>query len=193
MNKQNFPQPEQWVDEFGDDLYRYAYSRLKDSHLAEDMVQETLVSALRSLQNYSEQSSLKNWLLGILKHKIMDHFRRTYKEKHIHILSEDDSAFLNHHFDSWEHWSPKPSMWWHPRKALQEKEFWDTLQKCLDHMPSHMRHAFVLRVLDNNKTEDVRTTMNVSETNLGVILHRARLQLRRCLETNWFQRGKGNK
>ena len=153
-------------------------------------MQETFISALNSQKDHADISSFKNWLIGILKHKIMDYFRKIHQEKQLQINPEQDQTFSEHFFNAHEHWSPKPKIWWNPRQALEEKEFWARLNECLSSMPSHMSNAFKLRVLNEQKTQDVQTTMNVTETNLGVILYRARLLLRQCLENNWFQRKK---
>src|SRR5688500_10622854 len=74
------PDPERWLDDHGDYLFKYAVFRLRDDIVAEDAVQETFLAALKAYENFEGRGSERTWLVGILKHKIIDHFRRVGRE-----------------------------------------------------------------------------------------------------------------
>lgn len=180
--------PETWVDRYGGYLYRYALSRVRDPSAAEDLVQETFAAALRARDGFRGASSERSWLTGILKHKIVDLFRRNARE---HPIGEGDLREMENaaesFFDRFHHWTSAPKTWRDPRASLEEREFWNALNRCVDQLPKTAASAFVLRVLEGHPGADVCKIMGVSSTNLGVILHRARLQLRGCLEKHWFR------
>ncbi len=181
--------PERWVDEHGDYLYRYALTRLKNPDVAEDIVQETFMAALKARERFAGQSTERTWLTGILKHKIVDRLRVQYREISATDLEQDDDEAEggDPFFDRFDHWKQGVSNWkTNPAELLEQSEFWGVLDSCVRNIPDKMRQAFSLRVLDNLSTEEVCKILNVTTTNLNVILHRARLRLRQCLETNWF-------
>jgi RNA polymerase sigma-70 factor (ECF subfamily) len=182
------PDPSAWVDAHGDVLYRYALVRVKDPNVAEDLVQDTLISALEGLDAFSGSSSVRTWLVGILKHKILDHFRKGTRE----IASADLSTLAgeteDETFNSWEQWRRAPSAWPEtPDNLLENKEFWLVFVRCLEGLPESFRRAFALREMDGLKTEEVCKILGVTATNLWVMLHRARTKLRNCLDDNWFR------
>jgi len=182
--------PERWVDEHGDALYRYALTRVRDGTVAQDLVQEAFLAALRA--DFAGRSSERTWLIGILKHKIGDHLRRLYRERE--TLAEEDAVTAGSElFDERGHWRNReglaPEGWgWRADKALEEKEFWGVLEQCLGSLSARTAEAFVLRELDALATDAICKVLNVTATNLWVMLHRARMQLRRCLELSWFGR-----
>jgi RNA polymerase sigma-70 factor (ECF subfamily) len=182
------PSPSTWVDDHGDVLYRFALLRVRDPHVAEDLVQETFISALQGLQEYRGDSSERTWLVGILKHKVLDHFRKNSRE----IVSSDLSALTDdtedETFNRWEQWRRPPSSWREsPDNLLEKKEFWRVFVGCLDGLPESFRRAFALRELDGLGTDEVCKILDVTATNLWVMLHRARARLRNCLDDNWFR------
>ena len=179
--------PATWVDEHGDALFRFALLRVKDTHVAEDLVQETMLSALKGIDRFKGGSSLRTWLVGILKHKIIDHFRRNRPE----VLSSDltlmdneteeerleRSAQRNQRFSEWTE---------SPFKLLEQQEFWGVFMRCLDGLPENHRRAFAMREIDGIKGDEICKILDITSTNLWVILHRARGRLRSCLDANWF-------
>jgi RNA polymerase sigma-70 factor, ECF subfamily len=184
--------PERWVDEHGDYLFRYAMVRLRDSTRAEDLVQETFLAALKGGQSFAGRSVERSWLIGILKHKVIDHFRRTSRETSFTDLAfyadeESDRFVSNGPFrDGWIHEAGPVE--WHERGAnLDQEAFWRTFHDCSNKLPKNVATAFTLREVDGVGTKEICTTLNISEGNLWVMLHRARMALRRCLETNWFK------
>jgi RNA polymerase sigma-70 factor (ECF subfamily) len=183
--------PENWVDEHGDALFRYAYARLRDRALAEDLVQETLLGALRTRANFSGQSAERTWLIGILKHKLADHWRKRTREAPLGpSAGEDSDDVLERLFDdaSNGHWRTQPSIWADPDAALQDREFQRVLADCLAGLPPAQAQAFSLCEIDGTDSAEACKVIGVASTNLWVMLHRARLRLRQCLEKNWFGR-----
>jgi len=177
---------EAWVDEHGDALYSYALSRLRNSASAEDVVQETFLAALRSQDRYSGNSSPRTWLIGILKHKIVDLIRKESREQpldEIEMLEASEEMF----FDRKGHWRVAPADWQaHPDKIFEQKEFMAVLACCLDHLPDRLRRLFVLRELEAQESEEICKLLEITPTNLWVMLYRARMRLRGCLTENWF-------
>lgn len=182
--------PQNWVEDYGDVLFRYALRILKNPDQAEDAVQEAFIAAIRAKDSFQGRSSVQTWLVGILRNKIHDALRKKYREQEILSPSSDleNTYPLNQWFDFFHHWKTPPSSWENPSASLNEKEFWLTLNQCIEKLPEPMADAFSLRVFDDTKSEDICKMLNISTTHLGVLIHRARLRLRRCLEIHWFDK-----
>jgi RNA polymerase sigma-70 factor (ECF subfamily) len=178
--------PANWVDLYGDVLFRYALVRMRDSVLAEDVVQETLLAALQNRKTFESRSTERTWLVGILKHKIIDYFRKAVREEPIN----DDESQLNigeRDFKQNGRWRIGPAPWKMDSTAiLEQNEFWGILRQCLSGLPSRLANAFMLKELEELSSKDVCKVCNISPTNLWVMLHRVRHRLRECLEVNWF-------
>ena len=185
------PDPSVWVDRYGDYLFRFAMLRLRDRSTAEDLVQETFLAALKGRSSFSGNSSESTWLVGILKHKIMDHFRHQAREAPLEdgdLREQPDPSS----FDRSGHWASGPTDWGgNPADLYREKKFLDQLTKCLAGLSPNHANAFTLREIEGADTGEICKVLNVTETNLWVILHRARMQLRECLETHWFKKSAG--
>jgi len=179
--------PETWLNQHGDALYRYALMRVRDTAVAEDMVQETLLAALRARNSFAGQSSERTWLVAILKNKIIDHFRRGQRETPLSDHLEPDES-VDEMFEGRMagHWTEPPAAWDHPETALEQDQFWRALQDCLDGLPERQAQAFLLSEVDGLPTDELCKVLEVSTSNIWVILHRARLRLRDCLGNNWF-------
>lgn len=190
--------PEAWVDEYGDYLFRYALVRLRDESLAEDMVQETFLAALKSDAAFAGRSAPRSWLVGILKNKIVDHYRKASRETSFTDLEfmadEHSERFIPDGLfkDGWIHelgpleWAPTPGA------GLDSEAFWKTFHECSGKLPRKVARVFLLREVDDVSTEEICTLLDISPNHLWVMLHRARMALRACLEANWFapQEGK---
>lgn len=173
-----------WVDEHGDALLAYALSRLADRNTAEDLVQETFLAAVEAHDAFRGKSSPRTWLVGILRHKILDHFRARRGEAPAGPADPSDR------FDAKGSWSHPPEDWdVDPAELAQRKEFWDIFQRCLERLPGRQDEAFYLRVIDGLTGREVCKILGISPTNLWVMLHRARARLRDCLEALWFAPG----
>lgn len=192
MSNHSLSNPTEWIERYGDYLYRYALLQLQDTQNAEDLVQETLLAALKARKTFAGQSTEKTWLTGILRHKLIDFIRKKYREQaHLQFPESTDETAVNYFFDSQDHWDPKPISWANPRAALEEKEFWTVLSQCLETMPERAAQALTAKMIDNTPYEDLCKILNITTTHLGVLLHRARLQMRQCLEQKWFGKDAG--
>ncbi len=173
--------PSHWVDEHGDALFRFAILRVRDSELAADLVQDTFLSALKGIDGFRGGSTVRTWLTGILKHKIIDYYRKNK----IEVPASDvgpQGTDLDHAESLAPAWKESPST------LVENREFWGVLTSCLDGLPEAHRRAFSMREFDGFSSEEIRKVLEVTPTNLWVMLHRARTKLRRCLETNWFEK-----
>ncbi len=179
--------PDLWLERHGDILYRFALARVKSSELAEDLVQDTLVSAIRSIDGFKGKSTVRTWLVQILKNKIIDHARKMSRRKTT-SLDEEYSDALEGNFTSFGIWNRILSDWaGNPDEALSQKEFFEALEGCLSGLNDRARTAFTMKVIDGMDSEDICNTLDISTSNLWVVLHRARMSLRDCLEANWFE------
>jgi RNA polymerase sigma-70 factor (ECF subfamily) len=181
--------PETWVDEYGDFLYRFALARVKDPSIAEDLVQETFLAALRARENFKGRSAGRTWLIAILKHKIVDYIRKKIREPSsdkIETLADMADSDFN---DNGE-WQIRPFKWAiNPGKIYEQKEFFNVLYRCLAELPERLAEAFMLREMDGLSTEDLCKVLDITATNSWVMLYRARMSLRRCLENKWLSAG----
>jgi RNA polymerase sigma-70 factor (ECF subfamily) len=190
MSAPNLPaNPAAWLTEHGDYLYRYALLQLRNEAAAEDAVQETLLAALAAWERFSGQSSVRTWLTGILKHKILDIFRHYAREPLFTPPGDDPEAELSALeqalFDPTGHWADARPAWGDPEASLEQKRFWTAFLYCLEQLsPAHAR-IFHLRELDGIGTEEICKELDITPTNCWVMLHRARLGLQQCLETRW--------
>jgi RNA polymerase sigma-70 factor (ECF subfamily) len=178
------PYPEHaWLVEHGDYLYRYALARLRDPHLAEDVVQETLLAAMAG-SGYAGKSSARTWLTGILKHKIIDIFRRQQRE--VQFDGEDEEPGMEEFFADDGHWLEPPQRMGEPHSQLQQDQFLRILQQCMDRLPAKQARIFLLREVEETDQEEICKELEVSATNAWVMLYRARMGLRKCLEIHWL-------
>lgn len=163
-------------------LVRYARLQLRDSHAAEDAVQEALVAALAGEASFAGRSNLRTWLTGILKHKIVDAIRRMARDPEpVAEVGELDALF-----DATGHWNEPPVAW--PENALEQKQFFAALEECLSRLPAKTAQAFMMREHMGYQTDEICQEIGVTPTHCWVLLYRARMALRECLETNWFRK-----
>lgn len=168
-------------------LVRYAILQLRDPHLAEDAVQETLVAAIESKSKFSAQSSLRTWLVGILKHKILDVLRKRSREPQLNVPDgEDESELVDALFKENGHWADPPQTWANPEQSMENTHFWEIFEQCNQHMPINTARVFMMREFMDMTTEEICQELAISTTNCWVLLHRARLSLRECLDLKWF-------
>ena len=178
-----------WVEEHGDALYRYALLRVSNADLAGDLVQDTFLSALKGIEGFRGGSSVRTWLIGILKHKIIDQVRRQLREQPLLQSGDDDrteAEVVDALFKPDGHWQSFPASWGDPDNALENKEFWETFEICSKLMPAKTARVFMMREVMELTTDEICKELNITATNCWVMLHRARLSLRECLQTKWF-------
>jgi RNA polymerase sigma-70 factor (TIGR02943 family) len=174
------------VDEYGDYLYNFAFGRVFSKEIAEDLLQETFVSALRSAAGFRGESSELTWLVAILKRKIIDHYRRQSSKKEtpasdFEMPFQKDGAFKGH----WIMERAPKMISGVLDDPLHRKEFRSILEDCLSHLPERWKAVFILRVMEEISTDEVCKELDCTASNLWVMLHRARLKLRECIETLW--------
>jgi RNA polymerase sigma-70 factor (ECF subfamily) len=168
-------------------LLRYASLQLRDRQAAEDAVQDTLLAALAGEIGFAGRSNLRTWLTGILKHKIVDAIRKSAREATL-LAAEVDTAAFDALFDDSGHWSQTPAGWGDPDAALGQKQFFAALEECLARLPAKTSQAFLLREHMGLGTTEICKELGVTSTHCWVLLYRARMALRECLETNWFKK-----
>lgn len=176
--------PESWVDAHGDALFRLALRRVRDTAIAEDLVQETLLAAMQNVESKIQISSERAWLIGILRHKVLDHFRRSSRDQKLYDASVDPADPC---FDGHGRWSMAPGDWGTPEKSLEQDEFWSAFNLCIDALPQNLRTTFALREFDGIGSEELSKALGTTKNNLWVMLSRARQRLRNCLDSHWFR------
>ena len=189
ITEEHLARADAWLTDHGDYLYRYAQSRVFDTHHAEDLVQDTLLTGLKKLSEFRGQSTERTWLTGILRFKILEHHRRRAREE-ASEGEEIEGQILKAWFDADGHWKHNASttgLNWKPdpRSDLDRKEFWEVLQTCIGKLPAKAQAVFVQRQLEDQDTKTVTSELGISESNLWVLLHRARNLLKHCLQQNW--------
>ncbi len=168
-------------------LLRVAVLQLRDADLAEDVVQDTLLAALQGEAGFSGRSSLKTWLTGILKHKIVDAIRKKGREPVMATLDEETQLEdFDPLFDESGHWENLPSTWGNPEAQFERGQFFDIVEFCLEKLPPNTARVFMMREVLELDGSEICKELSITSTNLWVILYRARVALRQCLEQHWF-------
>jgi RNA polymerase sigma-70 factor (ECF subfamily) len=168
-------------------LLRYATLQLRDPAAAEDAVQEALLAALAGESGFAGRSNLRTWLTGILKHKIIDSIRRASRERPLAATdAEAGTAEFDALFDASGHWEEPPDPWEQPEGALEQKQFLKALEQCLQGLPERTAQAFMMREHLGLETSEICKELGITSTHCWVMLYRARMALRQCLELSWF-------
>ena len=159
------PSPDQWVDLYGNYMYRYALARLSDPEVAQDIVQEAFVAAIYAYARFEGKSSIKTWLIAILKRKIVDHFRQA--KNHLSIDSlETAKNGTRRDFDDSGRWLFKPGDWTiNPGKAYEQREFIEILYKCIAKLPQRLAEIFMLREFEELSTEQICNRLGITDSN----------------------------
>ncbi|MDZ4712450.1 MAG: sigma-70 family RNA polymerase sigma factor [bacterium] len=185
MNK---PDPEKWVNKYSDILLKFAYIRVNNEEIAKDLVQDTYFSALKNLDGFRGEASEKNWLFLILKNKITDYYRKKAITSDVEIETGNEN-FFKEAFDETGHWwnNTKPEEWnTEYDSVIDSREFMKTFELCKGKLPEIHNIVFCLRFIDGEKSDEVCMKLGITSSNYWIMLHRAKLQLRKCLEKNWF-------
>jgi RNA polymerase sigma-70 factor (ECF subfamily) len=176
------------------DMLRFARMQLRDSGAAEDMVQEALMAAMTGAKSFAGRSAFKTWMFAILRNKIVDHIRASSREicSSDLVRSSDMDAGLEDFdvlFKQGGHWNPddRPATWSDPEAAFEQDAFWTVFDVCMNNLPEHIARVYTMRELLELETDEICAALNITSNNCFVILHRARLGLRVCLENRWFQ------
>jgi RNA polymerase sigma-70 factor (ECF subfamily) len=169
-------------------LLRFAQLQLRNEAMAEDVVSETFLAILEKPDNFEGRSSLRTYATGILKFKIIDVLRKRGREVHIEPLDEQslDDA-IDALFAADGHWADAPAPWAHPEAALQQAQFFEALQACVGRLPPKVGRVFMMREWLDQEVDEICAELAITSNNCGVMLYRARMALRECLDRTWFQ------
>jgi RNA polymerase sigma-70 factor (ECF subfamily) len=194
FSEKNILEPDKWIDRYGDILFNYTISRINKREVAEDLVQETFFAAYKARETFQQEASEKTWLIAILKRKIIDHYRKKSTQNELSIFdcdSKDD--FMNHFFDKEDgyegHWTnaASPQEWRKDFETnVESDEFIAILKGCLSKLSEKTSAVFVLKNMEDLDSEEICKELQITPSNYWVLMHRAKLQLRECLEKNWF-------
>lgn len=186
----NVCDPKTWVERYSDYLFRYAIARFNDEEVAKDLVQETFLSALKGLDKFEGKSTEKTWLTGILKHKIIDVYRKEYSglqtTKQIAEAENESEDLFEAHDGHWKSNHAPKLFGIEQQDPLHNKEFNQTLQLCFKKLPALWATVFTMKHLDEEPTETILLDMKLTSSNFWVIIHRTKLSLRACLQTHWL-------
>ncbi|KAF3999949.1 sigma-70 family RNA polymerase sigma factor [Glaciimonas immobilis] len=170
-------------------LLRFAHLQLRNTSLAEDAVSETILAVMEHPDRFHQQSSLKTYVIGILKHKLIDQLRRGKREMRLTDDPYDersDAAMVEALFDSKDHAIGVQPDWGDPVQTLERKEFFDVLQLCIDKLPAKTGRIFMMREWLEMDTDAICKELDITSANAWVMLYRARTRLRECLQISWF-------
>lgn len=178
--------PNKWIVLYADYLYNYAITRVDDQDIAKDLVQETFFSGIKGKDNFRGQAAERTWLVSILKRKIIDHYRKVnsakgQKEVRMNFYEEGKKK---------GNWIEErvPQAWGNDaEKKIENSELKDALDACINNLPEKYRMVFLLKTVQKYETEEICNELGITASNLWVIIHRARMQLRNCMEENWFK------
>ena len=180
-------EPSEWLGAYGDYLFRFAMQRVRNRAVAEDLVQDALVSALKSWPQFEGRSSVRTWLTGILLNKVIDYFRGAEQRLVTSKEPEELAGVVEKHFNALGIWNSVLTDWAsNPQKHLENKDFLGVLSGCVGKLTHVAQRVFILKVLDGLPTEEVCNILKVNPSHLWVLVHRARMALRDCIELNWI-------
>lgn len=172
-----------WVERHGDTLYGYALAKLREPQAAEEAVQETFLAALKHRDHFSGRGSEGAWLMGILKRKVIDHFRRSARGA-VNVDSDDNP--LAELFDEDGNWAASMHRLTQRRlDSLEAAEFREIFEKCLQHLSPKQASAFLLKEVEESTSREICKLLGITTSNLWVLMHRARLRLAECIRTHW--------
>jgi RNA polymerase sigma-70 factor (ECF subfamily) len=180
---------EKWVNEFSDTLYSWALYKTSSKETAEDLVQDTFMSAYHKIDSFKGKSQPKTWLFSILNNKIIDFYRKNAKvKKHEFRISEKTGFQLTDNlFNESNNWKSREidPIWDDEKELLDNPEFNGVLANCIDNLPEKWKTAITSKYLTNEKTDKICQDLEITVSNYWQIVHRAKLLLKKCLETNW--------
>jgi len=167
-------------------LLKYARLQLRNPAWAEDAVSETVLAALEKPQSFAGASQLKTWLIGILKHKLVDQIRKNSREVSTTVAGDDAQDLDELLFSGDGHWREPQHDWGNPEDALRQVDFMRVLEACVEKLPGQQGRLFMMREWLELESDEICKELAITPTNLWVMLHRARLRLRECLQAGWF-------
>ncbi len=172
-------------------LMRFAVLQLRDELSAQDVVQDTMLAALEGQSRFSGRSQLKTWVVAILRNKIVDRIRQRSREAPLPEAGDNEAEDFDALFESDGHWVDKPADWGGPAKSFEQGRFFDVLELCMQALPENLSRVFLMREVLEMETEEICKELSISTSNCWVVLYRARMRLRECLQLRWFGESKG--
>lgn len=177
--------PDKWIDNYADYLFNYAVVRVNNSDVAKDLVQDAFFAALKSAKNFQGKSTERTWLVSILKRKVIDYYRKINSKKgkaevrmNFYDDGENEGSWLEERVpQSWNN---------ETEKDIENLELKNQLDTCIDNLPEKYALVFRMKTIQEFETEEICKELDITASNLWVIIHRARTQLRKCMEDNWF-------
>ncbi len=186
-------EPRLWVDRHGDYLYNYAIVRVNDPEKAGDLVQDTFLAGLNAKENFQGRSSERTWLTSILKRKIIDTYRKTYSSREISMSEYQEEVGDGDYYESTGpfkgHWLEGRGPHSHsliPDGELEQSELRRIIEKCISLLPPNLASVFIMKMIDETESDEVCKELGITSSNLWVMLHRARLKMRGCVESKWL-------
>ncbi len=182
-----------FLNDLRQQMIKFAILQLRDKDMAEDAVQEALIGTLKNVKSFDGRAALKTWVFAILKNKIIDILRQKKRLINVSDLQHDDGEDRDilSLFDQKGMWrlDERPADWGDPEDALRGKDFWRVFEACLEGLPPRQARVFMMREFIELETDEICAAVEITVTNLNVMLHRARLRLRECLENKWYMQG----
>lgn len=176
--------PNKWISSYSDYLFNYTITRVNDREIAKDLVQDTFVAALKSMKNFKGEASERTWLISILKRKIIDHYRKINSKK------GKAEVRMTYTYDETE------GDWLEERVAdpfdktaqdtIENAELGDAIYRCISKLPNKQAQVFKMKTILNYETEAICNELNITASNLWVIIHRARTALAECMQKTWY-------
>ncbi len=187
MEKDNALDLDKMLEDHGDYLFRFSLMKLKDTAMAEDMVQDTFLSAMMAGDGFSSRASVRTWLTAIMKNKLIDHWRAQGKEVSVADLMEgsDEDASVDDFFDMAGRWADMPNAYPDPDSALENKQFWAIFRNCLSRLKPQQAEVFLAKEVHGMSNEEICESQSLNANNVWVLMHRARVSLGKCLELHW--------
>ncbi|NLR92176.1 MULTISPECIES: sigma-70 family RNA polymerase sigma factor [Flammeovirga] len=174
---------QEWVHEYADELYRWVLKRTADVQVSEDLIQETFIAAQQSIDKFEGKSSPKTWLISILKHKMLDHFRKQKSKRE----QPQSDIFFNEN-ETWKK-DNNPTLWGDTDEQLMNNlDFVKVLQECLGKLSERSHIAITSKYLEDKKADEICKDLEISTSNYWQLIHRAKLNLRNCIQLNWFNK-----
>ncbi len=187
MNQETLD-PTKWVEKYCDEMYRFALLRVRDNVASEELVQNTVLTALQARDNFEGRSTEKTWLFGILKNKILEYYREVKKDHKYQLELKDDADPYATDFDGKGHWQALPYSWGiDPEKASENKQIYQILSSCIDQLSPKFRNLYILREIEGMESETMCKDFEITPNNLGVMMHRIRNLLKKCIESHLLE------
>lgn len=174
-----------WLAEYGDEMYSWAYYKTSDKEIAEDLVQDTFLSAHSNISKFKQDSNPKTWLFTILNNKIIDHYRSAVHRRSVNASSLSENDEPNNLFEKNESWNANSITQWEEPHLLDNLNFIKVLDLCIDHLPEKYKAVTLAKYYHHKKGEEICKDLDISASNLWQMVHRAKLQLKACLDKNW--------